>query len=142
MRELWEKYRDTALYLIFGAVTTAVNVVTYHVCFAMLGVPNTPSVVIAWVLSVAVAYITNKLWVFRSSSFAPAVLWPELGKFVAARAFTGVLDLGIMFVGVDLLGLQEGGPATALKLGSNVLVVVLNYVFSKWLIFKDQAGEE
>ncbi len=137
MRALWEKYRDMALYLIFGVVTTAVNVAVYHVCFAVLGVPNIPSVVIAWVLSVAVAYITNKLWVFRSPSFAPAVLWPELGKFVAARAFTGVLDLGIMFVGVDLLG----GPGTVLKLGSNVLVVVLNYVFSKWLIFKDRAGE-
>ncbi len=137
MGALWEKYRDMALYLIFGVVTTAVNVATYHVCFAMLGVPNIPSVIIAWVLSVAVAYITNKLWVFRSPSFAPAVLWPELGKFVAARAFTGVLDLGIMFVGVDLLG----GPGTVLKLGSNVLVVVLNYIFSKWLIFKDRAGE-
>ncbi len=137
MRALWEKYRDMALYLIFGVVTTVVNVAVYHVCFAVLEVPNIPSVVIAWVLSVAVAYITNKLWVFRSPSFAPAVLWPELGKFVAARAFTGVLDLGIMFVGVDLLG----GPGTVLKLGSNVLVVVLNYVFSKWLIFKDQAGE-
>ncbi len=137
MKALWEKYRDTALYLIFGVVTTAVNVVVYHVCFAMLGVPNIPSVVIAWVLSVAVAYITNKLWVFRSPSFAPAVLWPELGKFVAARAFTGVLDLGIMYVGVDLLG----GPGTVLKLGANVLVVVLNYIFSKWLIFKDGAGE-
>ncbi len=138
MRALWEKYRDMALYLIFGVVTTAVNVAVYHVCFAVLGVPNIPSVVIAWVLSVAVAYITNKLWVFRSPSFAPSVLWPELCKFVAARGFTGVLDLGIMFVGVDLLG----GPGTVLKLGSNVLVVVLNYVFSKWLIFKDRAGED
>ncbi len=137
MRALWEKYRDMVLYLVFGVVTTAVNVVVYHVCFAVLEVPNIPSVVIAWVLSVAVAYITNKLWVFRSPSFAPAVLWPELGKFVAARAFTGALDLGIMFVGVDLLD----GPGTVLKLGSNVVVVVLNYVFSKWLIFKDQAGE-
>ncbi len=138
MRALWEKYRDTALYLVFGVVTTVVNVAVYHVCYAMLGVPNIPSTVIAWVLSVAVAYITNKLWVFRSPSFAPAVLWPELGKFVAARGLTGVLDLGIMYVGVDLLG----GPGTALKLGSTVLVVVLNYVFSKWLIFKDQAGEQ
>ncbi len=138
MKMLWEKYRDMILYVVFGGVTTVVNVVAYHVCFAVLGVPNVTSVIIAWVLSVAVAYITNKLWVFHSPSFAPAVLWPELGKFVAARGFTGVLDLGIMFVGVDLLG----GPGTVLKLGSNVLVVVLNYVFSKWLIFKDQAGEQ
>ena len=132
MQDFWEKYKGPVLYLLFGAVTTAVNVAVYWVCFDVLGLPNIPSVVLAWVLSVAVAYLTNKLWVFESRSFAPAVLWPELGKFVAARALTGVLDLGVMFVGVDLLG----GPGTPIKLGSNLLVIVLNYVFSKLLIFR------
>ncbi len=132
MRELWARYRAVALYLVFGAVTTAVNVAVYHLCFAVWGVANLPSAAAAWAVSVAVAFLTNKRWVFRSRSFAPAVLWPELGRFVAARAFTGVLDLAVMFVGVDLLG----GPGTVIKLGSNLLVIVLNYVFSKWLIFR------
>ena len=136
MQGLWGKYKGLILYLVFGGVTTAVNVAVYWLCYDVLGVANLPSVVIAWVLSVAVAYLTNKLWVFESKSFARHILWPELGKFVAARGLTGLLDLGIMFVGVDLLG----GPGTPIKLGSNVLVIVLNYVFSKWLIFP--AGEQ
>ncbi len=132
MKALWEKYRGIFLYLFFGGVTTAVNVVVYWLCYEVLGVPNVPATVLAWVLSVAVAYLTNKLWVFESKSFAPEVLWPELGKFVAARAATGLLDLAVMFVCVDMLG----WPGTPVKLASNVVVIVLNYVFSKLLIFK------
>ena len=136
VQALWRKYKGPVLYLVFGGVTTAVNVAVYSLCYDVLALPNVPSVVISWVLSVAVAYLTNKLWVFASKSFAPKVLWPELARFVTARAFTGLLDLGVMFVGVDLLR----GPGTPIKLGSNLLVIVLNYVFSKWLIFR--GGEE
>ena len=132
MKDIWQKYRGPILYLVFGAVTTAVNVAVYWVCYEVLSVPNVPATVLAWVLSVAVAYVTNKLWVFESKSFAPAVLWPELGKFVAARGATGLLDLVVMFLCVDVLG----WPGTVVKLGSNVLVVVLNYVLSKLVIFK------
>lgn len=137
MKRLWARYRSLALYALFGAVTTAVNVAVYHVCFSVLHVANVPSTVAAWALSVVVAFVTNKIWVFGSRSFAPDVFWPELGKFVAARGLTGLLDVGVMFLGVDLLG----GPGTLIKLGSNVLVILLNYVFSKVLIFKNRGGE-
>lgn len=132
MKALWQKYKSLFFYLVFGALTTAVNIVTYHLCYEAAGVPNVPSNIIAWVLSVAVAYLTNKVWVFDSRSFAPAVLLPELWKFVSCRLATGLMDLAVMWVGVDLLC----GPATLIKIGSNVLVVVLNYVFSKLLIFR------
>jgi len=99
-----------------------------------MGVPNVPSNIIAWVLAVVVAYITNKLWVFDSKSFDLAVLLPELWKFVSCRLATGVMDLAIMWVGVDWLE----GPATLIKIGSNVLVVVLNYMFSKLVIFRKE----
>ncbi len=143
IRTLWDKYRPIILYLVFGATTTVINILTYALCYdgrllpgvltlPSLGLSNVPSNIIAWALSVAVAYLTNKLWVFDSKSFAPAVLLPELWKFVSCRLATGVMDLAIMWVGVDLLQ----GPGTPIKLGSNVLVIVLNYVFSKLLIFK------
>lgn len=134
MKALWQKYRSIFFYLVFGLLTTVVNIVTYHLCYEIWGVPNVPSNIIAWVLAVAVAYITNKLWVFDSKSFAPQVLLPELWKFVSCRLTTGVMDLAIMWIGVDLLK----GPATPIKIGSNVLVVVLNYVFSKLLIFRKE----
>lgn len=132
MKALWEKYKSVFFYLVFGVLTTVINIVSYHLCYEVWGVPNVPSNIIAWVLAVAVAYITNKLWVFDSKSFAPEVLLPELWKFISCRLATGLMDLAIMWVGVDLLK----GPATIIKIGSNVLVVVLNYVFSKLLIFQ------
>lgn len=134
MKAQWEKYKSVFFYLVFGVLTTIINIVSYHLCYEVWGVPNVPSNIIAWVLAVATAYITNKLWVFDSKSFEPKVLLPELWKFVSCRLATGVMDLFIMWVGVDLLR----GPATLLKIGSNVLVVVLNYVFSKLVIFKKQ----
>ncbi len=132
MKSMWEKYRSVFFYLVFGALTTVVNIVTYHLCYEVWGAPNVPSNIIAWALSVAVAYLTNKVWVFDSKSFAPAVLLPELWKFVSCRLATGVMDLAIMWVGVDLLR----GPATPIKIGSNALVIALNYLLSKLLIFR------
>lgn len=134
IKTLWQKYKGLFFYLVFGVLTTVVNIVTYHLCYEVWGVLNVPSNIIAWVLAVAVAYITNKLWVFDSKSFTPAVLLPELWKFVSCRLATGLMDLAIMWVGVDLLR----GPATPIKIGSNVLVIVLNYVFSKLLIFRKE----
>lgn len=132
MSILWKKYKGVFFYLVFGVLTTVVNIVGYHLCYGVWGVPNVPSNIIAWVLAVAVAYITNKLWVFESKSFAPAVLLPELWMFISCRLATGSMDLAIMWVGVDLYR----GPATPLKIISNVLVIVLNYIFSKLIIFK------
>lgn len=132
MKALWDKYKHVFFYLVFGALTTVVNIAAYHICYEIWRVPNVPSNIIAWVLAVAVAYITNKLWVFDSKSFAPQTLLPELWKFVSCRLATGVMDTAIMWVGVDLLR----GPGTPIKLGANVLVVVFNYIFSKWIIFK------
>jgi len=132
MKILWQKYRSLFFYLFFGVLTTVINIATYHLCYEVTDIPNVLSNIIAWVLAVSVAYITNKLWVFDSKSFALVVLLPELWKFVSCRLATGVMDLAIMWVGVDLLE----GPATLIKIGSNVLVVVLNYVFSKLVIFR------
>ncbi len=140
IKALWDKYKGLFFYLVFGVLTTVVNIVTYHMCYEVWHIPNVPSNIAAWVLAVAVAYLTNKVWVFESKSFAPEVLLPELWKFVSCRLATGVMDTAIMWVGVDLLH----GPGTPIKLGSNVLVMVLNYLFSKLIIFRSapQEGEE
>ena len=100
--------------------------------YSGLGVSNVISNVIAWVISVLFAFITNKLWVFESKSFNFKLFVKELGSFTVCRVATGVLDLGIMFVGVDLLK----GPAIILKIASNIIVIILNYVMSKIFVFK------
>ena len=129
---LMKKYQSLISYAVFGVLTTVVNIVTYSICYNRMGIGNTPSNVIAWILAVAFAYVTNKLWVFDSKSWEFQVLKREILAFISCRLATGVLDIVIMFVCVDLLGMH----AMLMKILSNVLVIVLNYVFSKLIIFK------
>ena len=132
IKNLLEKYRMMILYVVFGAMATFVNMAAYYLCFNILGIPNVPSVIIAWVAAVIFAFFTNKLWVFESKSFAPEVLKHEIPTFFGARLLTGLLDVVIMYLAVDVLHWN----ATVWKLISNVIVIVLNYIASKLIIFR------
>lgn len=132
MLELIKKYKSFIAYAIFGVLTTVVNIVVYAVCYEYIGISNVVSNIIAWILAVAFAFVTNKLWVFGSKSTEKNTLIYEIGTFISCRLATGVLDLGIMYVGVDVLGF----PSIILKVASNILVIILNYVASKLVIFR------
>ena len=134
MKELWAKYKEMILYIFFGGCTTLVNMAAYAVCYYTCGWSNVLATVIAWVLGVVFAFVTNKLWVFESKSWARTVLGRELTSFVGCRAATGLLDLLIMYVCVDLLHWH----GMLMKALSNVLVIILNYVGSKLLVFARQ----
>ncbi len=132
--ELLKKYREIILYLVIGGLTTLLNIVVYWVCATPLAINTIASNIIAWVVSVLFAYFTNKLFVFESKSFAPSVFFKELLLFVLARVGTGVLDTGIMYLFVDVLCLSE--YEIWIKIGANVLVIILNYVLSKLIVFR------
>ena len=129
---LIKKYKEILLYLIFGALTTLVNFVTYFLFYNMLNVSNVSSTIISWVFSVIFAYITNKLFVFDSRSFKANILFREALTFFSARFISGALDVAFMYLTVDVLLLN----GSLCKLASNVFVVILNYIFSKIWIFK------
>ena len=126
----WRQYQEQIAYLFFGGVTTLVNIVALEI-FARLGCATWLANAIAWVLSVLTAYVTNRLWVFHSDSTGASAV-KEIGSFFACRTATFVLDEAIMVVGVDKLHLWRLG----VKIFANVLVIILNYVFSKVFIFK------
>ena len=113
-------------------LTTVINIVIYNLCYNSVGMSNTLSNVMAWIVAVTFAYLTNKVWVFESTSWKWEVLKREVMAFISCRLATGVLDIVIMFICVDVLGMH----ALLMKVISNVLVIVLNYVFSKLVIFK------
>lgn len=136
MKELLKKYRDVLLYLIFGALTTLVNIVAYAAFTRLLGMGEMGSNVWAWALSVLFAYVTNKLWVFENRDFGARHLAREFGSFVAARLFSGALDMGIMWLFVT----QLACPDLVVKIASNAVVIALNYLFSKWWIFRGKAN--
>ncbi len=127
-----KKHKAFIAYGIFGVLTTIVNIVTYNYCYNVMEISNTVSNVAAWILAVTFAYLTNKVWVFGSNSWKWQVLKREIPTFVSCRIATGVLDVLIMFVCVDILKWH----AVLMKIASNVLVIILNYVFSKLIIFK------
>lgn len=132
IKELLKKHWDIVTYLFFGVLTTAVNYAVYLPCYNLLGLNGAVSNVVAWIVAVAFAYLTNKPWVFKSHDWSLDTVLPELGKFVACRVGSGVLETGIIFVFVDWLGLD----GNVFKLITSVLVVILNYIGSKLFVFK------
>lgn len=144
LKQLIIKYKELITYVIFGVLTTLVSWVTYAlvVKISPSSINNiiwvTISSAISWVAGVLFAFITNKLWVFESKSFAPKTVAKELVSFVAARGITGAFEVFVpsllIKIGIDqtIFGI-EGAVA---KLIVSVVVVILNYVFSKLIVFK------
>ena len=132
LKTLMARYRDVIVYLVFGVLTTAVNYIVYLPCYNILGLSGSASNAIAWVVAVAFAYLTNKPFVFRSHDWSAKTVIPELTKFVGCRIGSGVLETAIIFLTVDWLGWN----GNVMKLLTSVLVVVLNYIGSKLLVFK------
>ena len=131
MRELLRRYRHQLLYLFFGVCTTVVNVLVYGLCARLTPLSTAACTGLAWVAAVLLAYATNRTWVFGSRARGVSGVLRELGSFFLCRLATGGLDLAVMYVCVDRLGL----PDIPVKTASNVLVVVLDYAASRLFIF-------
>ena len=134
LRKLVEKYWDIISYLFFGVCTTIVNYIIYLPCYNLLGISATVSNMIAWVVAVAFAYLTNKPFVFKSNDWSRATVIPELTRFVGCRIGSGAAETLILLLTVDLLGWN----GNIWKLVTQVMVVVLNYIGSKLLVFKNK----
>ena len=119
-------------YLFFGGLTTAVNYIVYYPLYNLCGLSATISNAIAWVAAVAFAYLTNKPFVFKSNDWSAKVVLPELTKFVACRIGSGLAETAIIFITVDLANLN----GNIMKLITSVLVVILNFVASKLVVFR------
>lgn len=130
-KKLIMKYKDIISYLVFGVMTTVVNVVVYWFCSHLLGIVVVASSVIAWTVAVLFAYITNRKWVFYSEASGKKEIIREMISFFSCRFLTGVVDWLFMFVFVVVLCLND----VIIKVVANILVIVLNYIASKFLIF-------
>ncbi len=129
---LFLKYRETILYLFFGGLTTLINIASYWALTKIFYVDYMVATALAWLLSVLFAFVTNKLFVFDSKSLAAALVLKELVLFVGARLFSGALDMGMMYLFVDVLQVND----MVVKILSNIIVIVVNYILSKLIIFK------
>lgn len=137
IKKLWNLFvnRETITYGIAGVSTTVVNFIAYHVFCNMMGIPNLIANAIAWVIAVVFAYVVNARWVFQDKQEDAVSESKKIAKFFGARVVTfGVEEVG-MFVLVDLLQ----GPNMIMKAVVAVLVIILNYIFSKLFVFKKKA---
>ena len=132
--ELFKKYQEIIYYLIVGVLTTVVSLVTYYICVLTVFNPEVAlelqlANIISWICAVLFAYITNKIFVFKSKN---RNIIKEISSFVGARVLTLILDMLIMFIMVTTLGIND----KVSKLVVQVVVTILNYVFSKIFVFK------
>ena len=132
LKKLIVQYWEVLSYLIFGVLTTVVNYLVYLPVYNILGLSAALSNAIAWVVAVAFAYVTNKPFVFKSHDWSAKTVIPELSKFVGCRVASGAAETIILLVTVDLLHWN----GNIWKLVTSVLVVVMNYIASKLVVFR------
>lgn len=128
MREFLKKHRQIIAYLFWGGATTVVNFIAYFLMTRLFSLEPVPANVIAWAVSVLFAFWVNRAYVFHGEGS----ILKELGLFAGGRVFSGALETGLLWLCVDMLRLHDG----LIKILASVIVVILNYIFSKFIFRK------
>lgn len=131
MKKIILKYQEIILYLLFGFLTTLVNILIYYICTKILNIDYQISNIIAWIISVTFAFITNKIFVFASKNNIKKTI-TEMISFYSFRLISLGFDIAIMFIAVSLINMND----ILAKVLSNIFVIIINYIFSKLFIFK------
>lgn len=131
MMKLVTKYKQMLLYVLFGILTTCVNFSMYALFTRVFGLSLFVSNGISWFVSVLFAYLTNKYLVFQSVCNECVLI--ELCSFYMGRLFTGILDVGLLYILTHILYVSD----LYIKFGVNILVIILNYIFGN-LVFREK----
>lgn len=133
LRVFFTKYKEIILYLFFGVLATVVSIGSFTVSYDVFSINEHYANLISWVLAVSFAFVTNKIWVFKSESTSKNALLKQLWNFFCGRVFTLGIEEIIITVFVSLLGFE----AFLVKTAAQVVVIILNYFVSKLWVFKD-----
>ena len=129
---IYKQHRGIVLYLVFGVLTTAVNWGVFYPLHNTVGLSAAISKSIAWVAAVLVAFFTNKPFVFESRNWGYRVAVPEFIKFVGGRFGSGLFEILVMFLTVDILAWN----GNIMNIIVSVFVVIINYIISKFIFKK------
>lgn len=127
-----KKYKEILSYIFWGGVTTLINLGGYFLLTRFFGVGYLPASIMAWITATTFSYLANKFLVFQKKSADSIEIVKENIIFYISRIVSCVVDISILYIFVGLLGF----PDAIIKMLSNAVAVVLNYVFSKWIIFR------
>lgn len=131
LTNLYKKHDELINYIIFGGLTTLVNIVVFFILETLLSWPYLIANAVAIVLSILFAYVTNKLFVFQTKNDNYQENIAEFLRFIGLRFISGLADMAAMWLLVDFLSFDTN----IAKIATQFIVVVLNYFFSKFLIF-------
>ena len=132
MKELLKKYSDVIPYAVFGVLTTLANIATYWVCSHVFHMGLSAGSIVAWIVAVTFAYLTNRKWVFHSEAVTGKEILREVIAFFAARIATEVIDLVMLNVFAGMMGFDD----MIVKVAANVVVIIVNYAASRLVIFR------
>lgn len=139
LKELYLKYKEIINYIIFGGLTTITNFVVYFICTKLFSIDEVISNGIAWFLSVLFAYVTNKIFVFESKKSGFKEIIVEMSSFFLARVLSGICcDVGTFALMVKVFAIND----VVAKIVTQIMVIVMNYVLSKLVIFKKTSNKE
>lgn len=131
IKDMYEKYKEVVNYLIFGVLTTVVNFIVFFI-FQKLGIDVLINNVLSWIVAVTFAYITNKKFVFESKTSGTKELMKEAISFYGCRVFSLLVEEAMLFILVKKLGINE----YIIKVISQVVIIIMNYVLSKVITFR------
>ena len=129
---VYKRFKEQLLYLFFGGLTTVLSIFLFWLCTVPFSMNPLVANVICWIICVAFAYITNRTWVFQNRASDVTGIVKECGRFFTGRLGTLALEEVVLWFGIDLLGFNS----MAVKIVAQVLIIIGNYVISKWLVFK------
>lgn len=132
LRDLYQKHGDILRYLIVGGVTTLIDLVSFALFSDWLHLGYQPAKALAWVLAVIFAFAGNKWIVFKTEGRDSRTVFREAAGFFAMRLLTLLISMGILYVAIDLLGFSKNLS----NLLCNIIVIILNYVLSKLVVFR------
>ena len=136
---LYKQYKEIINYLVFGVLSTIVNFVSYYIFAKIIVIDEVISSGLAWFCSVTFAYITNKIFVFESKTTTVKEFFKEMVSFFLARVFSGALcDVGTFAVMVKVFNIND----IFAKIVTQVMVIILNYILSKFIIFKNKQSKK
>lgn len=130
--KIYKKNKELVNYLIVGVIGTIISIVSFAILMNV-GVETVASNVISWIITVVAMYVLNRYCVFTEHAKGAAKIFREIVSFVSARIFTLLLETLIVWLGIDVMHLN----AIIIKTFAQILVIVLNYVFSKLFIFRN-----
>lgn len=128
----YRKYKEVLIYLLFGFLTFVVSTLTFAVFNVKMDINELIATVLSWIIAVTFAFLTNRVWVFNAPTFGVLEYLKQMTSFFGGRVVTLIIEEVIIYIFVTTLKFDS----MMIKIIAQVIVIILNYVISKLVVFK------